>query len=194
MKSFILILVTKKLSKISGSFDLKLATTTDTLTIADGKISIQGKPVDLFVSTNPKFPTSDGWFTMVRGNGAMALARMTTSAKKIEVKVIRGNEVLPAGIGKAGAKPPKQLPVEGKNGLVPGVIANSGADNGGDNGGGLGGKNGVVPAVIGNSGADNGGDNGGGVGGDNVIVPALTGIPEAKTSKEVFVEGETFLQ
>ena len=84
----------------------------EVLVVAKGDISIQGKPVKLISSTKPKeFPKEAGWFTMIKPDGKLGVAKVTES--KLEVKMIVGDEVVPATVQKEEEDLP-EIPKEGK--------------------------------------------------------------------------------
>ena len=125
-----MITVLKKLFETSGTWNIDLPETSATIAITKGKVTVEGETAEVFASTNPKFPTSAGWFTIVQADGQVAVARKTETAEKLELVVIQGDVELAAtvkakesgtekeGEGKPGTDgkpgPEPQIPKGGK--------------------------------------------------------------------------------
>ena len=101
------------MAKVSGSFNVKSADTTATLAVSAGKITVEGKPVQIFASENPRFPADAGWFAIVQANGAMAVSRVTKETK-LEVVTIKGSKVTPATLTEEETAPAPETPKDGK--------------------------------------------------------------------------------
>ena len=99
---------------VTGAWTLKLPSSTKRLVIAKGKISIQGKAVAVISSSNPKYPTSAGWFAFVQKTGELGAARLTDTGEKLEAVIMQGRKVVRATVTQAGLQPGLKIPLESK--------------------------------------------------------------------------------
>ena len=74
---------------------------------------LQAKSVQLFASTNKKYPSSAGWLTLVRHDGEMGFARLTGSEDELQVVMLRGNNELTATVTKVETETGPEIPAEG---------------------------------------------------------------------------------
>ena len=94
---------------------MKFPQHTDTIVIKNGKVTVQGKPIQLFTSTNSNYPPSHGWWAMVLQGGELGVGRLSASGDKLEVVMYRGNDILPVTATRVGSEPVPEIPVEGKH-------------------------------------------------------------------------------
>ena len=106
------IIVQATLSKTSGSWNLKLPGSTSSVVIAEGKITVDGKPAEVISSKNPKFPTSANWFSIVLDDGKIGFGRLSPSGEDLEIQMVKGETVFPATVEKEGSGP--KVPADGK--------------------------------------------------------------------------------
>ena len=102
-----------KLSTVSGSYDVKVEGTTSSVAITNGKVTVDGRAAQVFSSHNPKYPTSAGWFSFVQKDGKLGVARVSASVGKLEVAMVRGDEVLTASVKEKEPEPEPNLPLKG---------------------------------------------------------------------------------
>ena len=101
------------MSKISGSWKLDFEDSDNTISINKGKVTLQGKPAQLFVSTNPKYPTSDGWSKVVTYDGKVCVAKLTGSSDELQIVMFKGDDEVAATVTYKGTTPEPEIPTEG---------------------------------------------------------------------------------
>ena len=108
-----MILVAQQFSTVSGVFNLNIQGNTDTFVVINGKIKVQGQPLQLSVSTNSEFPTSQGWSSFVKPDGQMGFTRVSTSSKELEVVMLSGGDIVTADIVQVVSESGSAIPVRG---------------------------------------------------------------------------------
>ena len=107
--------VLKALGTASGSYEVKSSDTKETVVISTMKtITIEGQPTELIASTNPKYPSSDGWFAVVKKDGGMKVVKVAPSGGEPEIVTIKGEMEIKATVTRKGGGPEPEIPDEGK--------------------------------------------------------------------------------
>ena len=59
------------------------------------------RPTQLFASDNPKFPSSEGWWTFIQEDGTSGVGRLLVGSA-LQINMFAGKEVIKASVTKIG--------------------------------------------------------------------------------------------
>ena len=107
-------------TKPSGTFMVKIEEKTSTFVLAEGKLTVEGTPVELKPSENDKYPATEGWIeyktdsfiqisATVEAKASVSTATKAEASATIEVEVLVDEKKV-----KATVSEPKPVPEESK--------------------------------------------------------------------------------